>query len=358
MKRNKIVTAGVIAGFVLAGTGLLYGQKQEKKKEALLSGEPGILRQHDIEEKLSTPSEETPPTEAPVTTVPSVSPALSPTPAESLTPEVSPVPQPPPAAPPFSKQEIDLSLEPSNIRLTGKAGESKESAVRVYNNGTKAMSVNIEISDMVNRTDAQGLLERVYVPPGTVETSLARWILISEKEFVLEPRSMREVKFVVSPPAGTKGVLAAVVFFRSSGVIEAKTPVKGKPSSTVMIQPRLGVLVFYEAEGSVARSGKLIGEMKFEPPSQGSPFRISYTFENTGNADILLTGNFHILDSQGALTANESLSPLRTFPGDKGSTQTEWPGDLDPGDYHLIVSLELGPDAQEVIVKEYDFTVT
>ena len=143
---------------------------------------------------------------------------------------------------------------------------------------------------------------------------------------------------------------------RVSAPSEEENAQDRKPTGTVRIQPRLGSLVFCDVEGTVRRAG-VIKDILYLPPKGEEPFKIRYEFENTGNADILLSGEFFVLDHAGALVVKNDLTPIRLFPADRGSAETEWSGSLEPGTYHAIVHFELGPDAQEVIVREHDFIV-
>jgi hypothetical protein len=258
-----------------------------------------------------------------------------------------------------SKKGFGMTLGPSSIRLQGGAGQTQSATVRVWNNGSTPITVVHELSDVANQVGQDGNLVRTFLPPGSVPASCAKWISVQDQEFVLGPGDYRDVTFLISPPADVSGSKAGVIFFRGIPVLPDKTIEADKPTTTVQVQPRLGVLVFYEAQGTIQRTGKLQNLFYESPvPAAGQPLKIIYEFENTGNADILLSGTFYILDQNKALVAKGDLTPIRTFPGDKGSAQTVWSESIAPGKYQLVVTLELGPDAQESIVREFEFSVT
>ena len=73
--------------------------------------------------------------------------------------------------------------------------------------------------------------------------------------------------------------------------------------------------------------------------------------------DLPMDGSFYVLGENNALAAKGRINTLRSFPGDHGKAETVWQGALDPGKYHLVASFELGPDSQEVIVREADLVV-
>ena len=255
------------------------------------------------------------------------------------------------------KKGFGISISPSMIRLKSKIGQSQAAVVKVLNNGASPAQVVADVSDVGNSVDAKGKLTRQFSPAGTLPYSCAKWTLLRDNEFLLNPGESKEVHFLVAPPAGSSGGFACVVFLR--GIPPPPEKIEGAESqaqATVQIQPRLGVLVFYEIEGTVKRTGKLV-ELRQEPPIEESPLKILYVFQNTGNSDILVTGTFYILDQNKALAAKGDLDPIRTFPGDKGYGETQWTGSLPSGSYRLVVTFELGPDTQEVIVKEVELSI-
>lgn len=251
-----------------------------------------------------------------------------------------------------------VSLGPSIVRLSGEAGESQSALVRVWNKSQNKMQFTVEVSDIGNKIDERGWLARTYSPPGLLPYSSAKWILLNEKEFVLEPDTYKDYNFLVTAPQDFQGGASSVLFFKG---ITLAPPKKAEAApdqavTTLRISPRLGVLVFYEVEGTVNRTGE-ISDFDVVMPSGSDELTMRYTFENKGNADILVSGTFYILDQNKALAAKDSLSTIRTFPGDKGMGETKWQGYLTPGTYHLVASFELGPNTEEVIVREFDFTV-
>ncbi len=250
-----------------------------------------------------------------------------------------------------------VSIGPSIVRLTGTAGESQSAKVKVWNKSTNPMKFTLSVRDVGNKVDPKGKLERIFPPPGTLPHSCAKWILLQEKEFEVAPGGEKEVELIVSSPSDASGGKAAVVFFTGvPGTAPQKGSEKEKPATSIQIVPRLGILVFFETKGTVKRSGK-ITDFSVHPPVKDSPMVMDYSFENLGNADIFVSGTFYILDPNKALVAKDNLDSLRTFPADKGLGKTQWKGILDPGSYHLVATFELGPDTEEVIVKETDFAV-
>ena len=252
------------------------------------------------------------------------------------------------AAPP---KGFGMAVGPTNLRLAGVPGSAHTGTVTVWNNGVKALDVVTELSDVVNTLTKDKHLERDFPPPGVVPYSCAKWVVLEHQAFTVEPHSKRDVGITVSTPADASGGYACVIFFRGLPAFESDAPSDGKPQTSVVVQPRIGTLLFFETEGTTQRKGELL-TLSYEPPKEDRPLLLQYEFKNTGNTDVLLTGHFHIMDDTKALVSKGDLTPIRTFPGDQGIAQTEWTGVLVPGTYQLVITMELGPDAQEVIVRE------
>ena len=266
-------------------------------------------------------------------------------------------PKDPAAAETLPKKGFGIAISPSVIRLSGKPGQSQRATVRVTNNGDIATRVVTEVNDVGNTVNEQGKLSRQYFPPGTLPFSCAKWTLLQEEEFSLNQKESKEVSFLVAPPADSSGGSACVIFFRGIPLAENKAAGgTDTPQAVIQIQPRLGAMIFYEIGGTVKRTGSLLS-LAHEPPTSNEPLKLFYIFKNTGNADILITGTFYLLDENKALAAKGELEPVRTFPGDEGAGETKWTGTLAPGHYKMVITFELGPGIQEVIVKELELDV-
>lgn len=250
-----------------------------------------------------------------------------------------------------------VSIGPSIVRLTGKPGESQSAKIKVWNKSPNPMKFTLSVRDVGNQAEADGRLERIFPPPGTLPHSCAKWILLQDKEFEIAPGGEKEVEFVVSAPSDASGGKAAVVFFTGiPGAPPSTGEQKEKPAASIQIVPRLGALVFFETEGTVKRAGQ-ITDFSVQALPESSSLVVRYSFENLGNTDILTAGTFYVLDPNKALVAKDNLDSIRTFPADKGIGKTEWKGILNPGNYHLVATFELGQDTEDVIVKEADFVI-
>ena len=252
-----------------------------------------------------------------------------------------------------------MTVSPSRFRLKKGAGETASDKVTITNTSTYPLQIETEVADMVTRAGDDGLSIRDEAPAGTVPYSCAKWIqVVGAGTRIVPSGETVELEFVVSPPPEVRsGGYGAYLFFIGRPILPQETEKKKEASVQLVTVPRLGVSVVYEVEGTIQRKGKLLA-LEVTPPSGARPMKIRHRFKNTGNAEVILTGSFHILDPQGLLVGKGSLKAIKTFPGETGGTETEWQEALPPGRYKVMVTLELGPDATQVIVREFPLDVT
>ena len=252
---------------------------------------------------------------------------------------------------------MGLQVGPSRFRFFAPAGRSGTGKVRVENKASYAVRVAVDITDTVTVKDKEGRYTgRDEAPAGSTPYSCAKWIkIISGEGKILRPGESSDVEFIVTPPPNVvSGGYAAYIFFLGEkAVVGAQSTRETLEMVTV---PRLGISIFFEVQGAVTRTGKLL-DFSVKPPRGPEPLKIGYKFQNTGNADIELTGNFHLLDSRGNLAGKGPITTFRTFPGETSRADTTWVGDLAPGHYTAVVTFELGPNSTEALVKEIEFDV-
>jgi len=252
-----------------------------------------------------------------------------------------------------------MAVSPSRFRLSRGAGDAASDSVVITNTSQYPLEISTEVADMVTRPGEDGLSIRDEAPPGTTPYSCARWIQVTGGEKrTIPPGDTVSMEFVVSPPPSVKGGgYGAYLFFVGKPIQPVPKEIPGKAAVQLVTIPRLGVSVVYEVAGTIQRRGTLL-RLEVVPPSGAEPLKVRHQFKNTGNAEIWLTGSFHLLDEQGLLVGKGTLKTLKTFPNETGISETAWQGALSPGRYKLMVTLELGPDADQVIVREFPLEIT
>ncbi len=254
---------------------------------------------------------------------------------------------------------LGFEVSPSRFRIQAKAGEAVSEKILVRNFGSYPVRVATEVTDMANLKGEDDLLYRDEVPASTTPHSCARWIQILGGEGVVIPaESEGTVEFVVTPPPeATEGGFAAYLFVTGAPSELPGGEDSDKPRVGFVTIPRMGISVMYEIEGTVQRTGEMVS-FDFIPPSETDPMKLRYEFANTGNAEVVLDGSFHVLDEEGLLAGKGALKTLKSFPGEQGFGETAWDHPLEPGKYTLLATFEMGPDATDAIVRELEFEIS
>jgi len=115
----------------------------------------------------------------------------------------------------------------------------------------------------------------------------------------------------------------------------------------VLVAGRIGALFFIQVKGTVDRSGE-VTSIRLQAPEGNKPVEILSTFQNKGNVDITLGGNFLIMDAEGKVLGRGDLSKIYTFQGATESGKTQWVGRLPKGSYQVLITYDLGQGKTQV----------
>jgi hypothetical protein len=232
-----------------------------------------------------------------------------------------------------SVQAMTVGTDSPKIRLTVKPGETASGVIKVNNGGNKPVKVNASISDWVYQPQGDG--NKNFLPAATTPLSCAKWLNIHPMEFELYPDEIRSINYTITVPADAVGGHYAVVFFETDmGVQEIK-------GMNVKVKGRVGSLIYVESDGNVMRQGE-VTNLNVSPPSKGEPLKIEVAFANKGNVDLIAKGTFHVIDSAGNIFVRDKLTEIYTLPGDQVKSVTTWSGNLEKGEYDLILTYDLG----------------
>ncbi len=245
-----------------------------------------------------------------------------------------------------SVQAMTVGTDSPKIRVTVKSGETTSGVIKVNNGGNKPVKVNAYISDWVYQPQGDG--NKNFLPAATTPLSCAKWLNIHPMEFELYPDEIRSINYTITVPAESTGGHYAVIFFETDmGVQEVK-------GMNVKVKGRVGSLVYVESEGHVNRLGD-VTDLKVTLPNKAEPLKIEVSFANKGNVDVTAKGTFHIIDQTGNIFVRDKLEEMYTLPGDQIKSVTSWSGNLEKGEYDLILTYDLGNN--QSITKETKLSI-
>ena len=214
------------------------------------------------------------------------------------------------------------------------AGESETFILEVTNTGDEPDHVTITYYDWT--VDALG--NHDFLPPGSVERSLAGNLQFSPSSFVLASRETRQVRVTVTSPPGAEGTFWGMLMVENENQ-SAATQVGGVG---IQIQTRYGVKVYNTVPGTVQPAGRIerIAVKQLEP---GSPPVPSLEFANTGNAKMTPRGWFELRNAQGQTVWRAEFEGRTLLPG--GRMVIERPYDGPPlvsGQYLVLGVVDYG----------------
>lgn len=230
---------------------------------------------------------------------------------------------------------VTLRMDSPYVILRLKPGEKASGVIGLVNPTESATNVNMYTEDWTYKEIGTG--EKIFLPPGANADSASEWISVNTQEMVLPPFGRGEISYTVEVPReGVEGTYRSVLFFETAAG-EAQDP----EGNIILVQARLGSLFRIEIEGTLRHQG-LVKSIEVKPPQGSKPAVFDITFQNTGNVDIELKGNFMILDEAGVAKGRGELESIFTYKGMAASRATEWAGSLAPGQYTVVFTFDLG----------------
>jgi hypothetical protein len=147
-----------------------------------------------------------------------------------------------------------------------------------------------------------------------------------------------EVQLAASLGPDAIGSCFAAVLIETSGREHA---VAG--GATAKIGIRYAHLVTVDVSGRTELAAE-VTELAVSRPDGTGSLGISATIRNRGNSGIRPEGTFAIMDQNGQLVAKIPLTVTFAQPGGAILMQEEWDGQLDPGAYRLVGTIDVGGD--------------
>jgi hypothetical protein len=220
--------------------------------------------------------------------------------------------------------KIELELEP---------GQSYSGEIVAENPTDEATKTRIYLEDWIYTKGGTG--EKTFTPPGSTPLSASPWITFSPADSMLPPFGRLTARYTVAVPKDAKGTHFSVLFFET--ILGQQEDEEGV---NILVAGRIGALFFVNVKGATDRKGK-IRSVEVTPPQGNKPLSIVTAFENTGNTDIALSGNYLVMDSDGRIKARGDLNKIYTLAGDIESGKTEWVGRLPKGNYQVLLTYEV-----------------
>lgn len=251
-------------------------------------------------------------------------------------------------------------MNQSKVRIMVSSGERAFGEMTLENPTDKAKNMRLYLEDWYYLPGGSGAKE--FLPANSTPTSACPWITFSPAEVNMPPFSKQKISYSISVPKDASGARFASLFFETL-VSESSLSDVGR-SAGLNVSVRVATLFYIEVKGTTERSAR-ISNLKIGPSKdiKGS-LDITLDFENTGNMDITTSANFSLMNKEGIVSARGAFNDLYTFPGGKGTFLGVWKDKIPPGDYNLVITVDLGKALMDagigrgpVVVKEASITI-
>lgn len=229
-------------------------------------------------------------------------------------------------------------MNQSKIRVMVAPGERAFGEITLENPTAEAKSMRLYLEDWYYLPGGSGAKE--FLPANSTPTSACPWISFSPAEVTIPAYGKQKISYSINAPAGASGARFATLFFEtlvSKGVIAATDR-----SAGLDVNVRVATLFYVEVKGTVERSAKISNLQIGPSKEEKGVLDITLDFENTGNTDITTAGNFSLMNQDGLVSARGAFNNVYTFPSGTGTLLGTWKGKIPPGEYALIITVDLG----------------
>lgn len=229
-----------------------------------------------------------------------------------------------------SVESIDDDLQ-ATIRLTVRCQQACEGLV-IYETASERV-------DFVSVEAADGRFD-------TINRSNAGWLSLSHDRLVLEPDESREVTVTVAVPDQVAGTYWSAVF------VQSQPQASDEAGTRVVSIYRTAIKVYVTVSGTESLGGSVVDVQTGDT----DPLILYALFENTGNVELVVTGEAQVVDRTGEVIRNLAIEEFKVLPGaqrivaivDDGS-QPPLAADI----YQAVISFEYGGDSPVVGVRGF-----
>jgi hypothetical protein len=243
-----------------------------------------------------------------------------------------------------ARADVSLGASPASLEMTLERGKTAAQTVLLFNQGKDPVTVTAYAWDWWHDPDNP----RKFAPPGTLPHSAAKWISFVPEKVTVLPGKGVNVTVVVATPATASAGNYAVAWFEA--IPDAKPNAK-----ELRVGARLGVLVLTEVRGAT-KPNVTVDELTIALPTASRPLKADIKITNSGDVHLFPKGTLVLMDrSKRKLIGHVGFEKQRLLPGEERKVNLKFGGELRPGDYDAILTVDYGEAG--ATVKTTSFTV-
>ena len=238
-----------------------------------------------------------------------------------------------------SAYALSINIDPSNLKLVLKPGETKTGEILVQNFGGAKIKVKAYAEDWIYAPDGS----KTFMKPGSSVYSCSEWIKLDQATFELSPKEEKKVSYSITSPSNASGGHVSVIFFEA--VIERY--------EGIAVSGRIGSIVYLDNEGDIKRSGE-IKDLLVVASEEGSPLILHFSFVNSGNSLISAQPSIKIMDGDKTIIEKQDKN-INTLPGDIKTSIITIDQKLKEGKYKAQIELSFD---NKTLKSQSDFTIS
>ena len=242
-----------------------------------------------------------------------------------------------------AQADISIGASPAFLDVTLDPGKTSAQTVLLFNSGPDPVRVKAYAWDWWHGPNDP----RMFAVPGTLPHSAARWISFVPEEITVSPQKAVNVTVVFNTPDDAKAGNYAVAWFEA-------VPAANPKAKELRVGARLGVLVMTEVRNRSAPE-IAIEDVKITPPTQSQVLKAEITLVNSGDVHLFPKGTLVVLNGERKLMGHVGFEKHRMLPGEKFPQTIKWGGELAPGRYLGVFTVDYGESG--AAVKTVEFTV-
>lgn len=217
-----------------------------------------------------------------------------------------------------------MSVSPSEVALSGRAGQTTTQTLSFTNKTSQALSFEMIAQDAVVRDGV-----RAYVEAGTIAGSIAVTAAFSPKAFTAAPGQSIDIDVTVTiPPQPAVRAIAVMC----NGLTKLG-------SGPMRMTASVGTLLTFALAGDVIAA--TASPLLVSPPTASSNVVAAQQVVNSGTEPVVATGMLVILDTSGAMLGRQAVPGWRMLPGEASDIRIVYDGNLPPGRYRAQVTYDL-----------------
>jgi len=216
-----------------------------------------------------------------------------------------------------------LTVTPAVITLRGAFGQSTTQRLHITNGTSRELTFDVFAQDVVVRNG-----KRVFVAAGDVDGSIAATAIFSRNRITLRSGETSSVDATFTTPLKTS-CRAVVALFRTTQPIITRN---------MQMTPAVGTLLTFRLSDALDLQSS---DVAIRPQTQATNAHFAQTAINSGSEPAIARGVVAILDTHGALVGKSALPPHRLLPAERAELTSEFGGELAPGKYRVVVTLDL-----------------